>query len=45
MQTKEAVSIDGVTLNSGTFIEVVGVVGETLQVKAIDSGTVREEEE
>ena len=45
MQNKQAVSIDGVTLNSGTFIEVVGVVGETLQVKAIDSGTVREEEE
>jgi len=45
MQTKQALSIDGTTLESGSFIEVVGVVGNTLQVKAIDSGIVKQEEE
>ncbi len=43
LQTRKAVAIGGVALATGDFIEVVGVVGETLQVQAIDSGTVEEE--
>ena len=43
LQTRKAVSVGGVALKTGDFIEVVGIVGETLQVQVIDSGTVEEE--